>query len=522
MKRPVTARQTALIEQGIKLHNARRFVEAERAYQTVLRENPEHPDALNLMGVLAIEAGQHRIALDYMGKAVKLAPGQAIYRNNLGNALILSTRPEEAVPHLEKAVKLDPDYAEAWSNLGKAWRQIGNIEKAGKYFSEALSVAPGFLRAQIGAAEIQSEMGQFEEAQAAFSRILRLDPRNVEALCGMAATHKLKPDDPLIENFEKLLRDPILRDDEGAPLHHAFGKICNDLGRYEDAFLHFTRGKELKKLRFHMELHSATYAAAKRLFTPAFFAERKHFGTRDKRPVFIVGMPRSGTTLTEQILSSHHSVAGLGELPNLRRIVGGLSFGSGDPTAFTTRVAALSAAEVADLANTYCKAYERAPKTALRMIDKSPHNYELLGLIALMFPEARILHTRRSPMDNCVAIYLQNFNESHGYNGDLTTLGAYYREYRVLMDHWHAALPIRMLDVDYEKTVADLEPGARALVDYLGLDWDENCLRYFEAKRQVRTPSRWQVRQPIYDSSVGRWKNYEKYLGPLKAALHIP
>ncbi|QIG50766.1 tetratricopeptide repeat protein [Nordella sp. HKS 07] len=521
MIRPITARQTALIAKGIALHKAGRFVEAERAYQTVLRENPEHPDALNLMGVLAIEANQFRIAIDYMSTAVKLAPDKAIYRNNLGNALVISSRAEEAVPHLERAVRIDPAYAEAWANLGKAWRQIGDIERAGKYLAKALEAAPGFLQAQIGLAEIQSQMGQFAEAEAAFSRILLLNPRNVEALCGLAGTHKFAAGDPLIENFERMLRDPALRDDERAPLHHAYGKICNDLGRHEDAFRHFTRGKELKKLKFHMELHRATYAAAKGLFTPGFFAARRHFGVPDQRPVFIVGMPRSGTTLTEQILSSHHAVAALGEFPYLRKIVGGLSFGSPDPKAFTAKVAALSAGEIADLAKAYCKAYERVPETARRMVDKSPHNYELLGLIALMFPNAKVIHCRRSPLDNCVAVYLQNFNESHGYSGDLATLGHYYREYQGLMVHWRDALPIRMLDVDYESTVADFESGARALISHIGLDWDENCLRYFETKRQVTTPSRWQVRQPIYDSSVGRWKHYEKFLAPLKSALRI-
>lgn len=138
-----------------------------------------------------------------------------------------------------------------------------------------------------------------------------------------------------------------------------------------------------------------------------------------------------------------------------------------------------------------------------------------------MFPNAKVIHCRRSPLDNCVAIYLQNFNESHGYNGDLPTLGAYYREYQGLMEHWRQALPIKMLDADYESTVADFETGARTLISHVGLGWDENCLRYFELKRQVTTPSRWQVRQPIYNSSVGRWKNYEKFLGPLKAALEV-
>ena len=239
----------------------------------------------------------------------------------------------------------------------------------------------------------------------------------------------------------------------------------------------------------------------------------------DARPVFVVGMPRSGTTLTEQILASHHAIAGLGELPDMRMIARKLDYGSPNPESFTSKVAALGKREVAELAQEYLKAYARAPEGAARMVDKSPHNFEMLGLIALLFPGAHIIHCRRAPMDNCVAVYLQNFNESHGYNGDLATLGVYYREYLGLMQHWREALHFQMLEADYEATVASLEPSARALVAHVGLDWDENCLRFHESERQVRTPSRWQVRQPIYGSSVDRWKRYEKYLGPLKAAL---
>ena len=332
---------------------------------------------------------------------------------------------------------------------------------------------------------------------------------------------KFEPGDPLVSAFENLLRDPHLRIDQRTPLHHSFGKVCNDIGRYDDAIMHFTRGKELKKLKFHMELHRATYAAGKLLFTPEFFASRKSFGLKDERPIFIVGMPRSGTTLTEQILSSHRSIAGLGELPNLRKIVAKLGYGSPDAKTFISNVAALSKKDVTELAKQYCKTYARAPQGALRMVDKSPHNYELLGLIALMFPNAHVIHCRRAPMDNCVAIYMQNFNEAHSYNGDLATLGAYYREYQELMNHWSEVLTIKIMDNKYEDMIADLEPVARSLVEYTGLDWDENCLRFHEFERQVRTPSRWQVRQPIYNSSVDRWKRYEKYLGPLKKALGV-
>ncbi len=503
------------------MHNARRFVEAERSYQTVLRENPEHPDALNLMGVLAVEAGRIDIAIDYMRRAVKLLPRQPIYQNNLGNALIIATRQDEALPHLRKAVQAKPDYADAWCNIGKAYRLLGETGRAAQNFRKALEVSPGFLRAQAGLAELDSETGRFEEAGKAFDRILLLDPRNVEALCGLAVVRKFEAGDPVIKQFETMMRDKRLRDDERAPLHHAFAKICNDLGRYDDAVVHFTRGKELKKLKFHAELHHATYMAQKELFTPAFFAERNGFGSADVRPTFVVGLPRSGTTLTEQILASHNAIEGLGELPDMRKIAYSLGYAAADPETFTKRVAKLTRRETRDIADTYCRAYARAPKEAQRVVDKSPHNYEVLGLIALLFPKAHVIHCRRDPMDNCVAIYMQNFSDSHGYNKDFATLGAYYREYLGLMAHWQDVLPLPIHPIDYEVTVRDFDNTARKLVEFVELPWDENCLKFFESERQVRTPSRWQVRQPIYSSSVDRWKRYEKYLGPLKASLGI-
>ena len=511
----------ALIEQGVQLHRSRRFREAEYVYQSVLRENPRHPDAVNLMGVLAIEAGQNSIALDYLREAVRLAPKQAIYRNNLGNALIIAGQFEEALPHLRRAVTLDPNYAEAWCNTGKAWRMIGDREAAEKYFRKTLTLSPGFLRAQAGLAEIESEMGRFEQAALAFEKILDLDPRNVDALCGIVQTRKFAEKDPIIPLFMKVLRDPALRDDQRAPLHHAFAKICNDVGLYADAFKHFARGKELKKLKFHMELHRETYAAARKTFTREFFASRKHYGIRDGRPIFIVGMPRSGTTLTEQILASHPLVTGLGELPDMRRLARALGYGSAKPEDFTSNVEKLEWAGTRELVSTYLRAFSRAEPGQIRLIDKSPHNYETLGLITLLFPNARIIHCRRNPLDNCVACYMQNFSESHGYNGDLAVLGAYYREYEALMEHWRQVLPNPMIEINYEDMVTNQEATTRRLVYLMGLEWSDECLRFFDLERQVRTPSRWQVRQPMYSSSVGRWKRYDTFLGPLKTALGI-
>ena len=517
--RPGPDGHTQLIQQGIALHNARRFREAERCYQLVLRDNPKHPDALNLMGVLAVEADRFTIAIDYLRKAVAINPRQAIYQNNLGNALFVHSFPEEAIPHLKKAVQLDPKYAEAMCNLGRAYRTIGDAEKARRWFEKALKADVGFLRAKAGLAELAVELGQTEEATEAFRKILALDPWQIEALWGIALARKFEENDPEIQAIEQVLRDPTLRSDQRAPLHHALGKIYNDIGRWEDALGQFIQGKKNKAMKFYMELHRRTYANLRSTFSKTFFAARPGYGHNDERPVFIVGMPRSGTTLTEQILASHPRVHGLGELPDFRKIGQELNYGRPEPEAFSAAVEVMKPKQALKLAERYLRVMKRVPKGAARATDKNPHNYEMLGLIAILFPNAKIVHCRRDAMDTCVSCFMQNFNDSHGYNSDLTVLGQYYREYSALMDHWRDVLPLKFFELNYEDMVADQEGMSRKLIDFVGLEWDDACFEFFNTERTVATPSRWQVRQPIYTTSVKRWKRYEAHLDPLKEAL---
>lgn len=516
-----TPRQAALIQQGISFHNRKQFPEAERCYQTVLRENPGHPDALNLMGVLAVEANRMPLAVDYFRKAVGFLPKEPMYLNNLGNALILTGSYDEAARYLARALEANPNFADAWANLGKCFRQAGATEDARRCYEKALAIQPGFTRARAGLAEAAAELGRFEEAEKAFAEILLKEPSNVEALCGMAMVRSYPPGDPLTGRIRDALVWQVLGADDRTSLHHALAKLLNDAGDYDGAMEEFARGKACRPQRFDLAHHKAVYDGLARVFTRDFFQAREAFGTPDERPVFIVGMPRSGTTLTEQVLASHPQAEGLGELRDMRMIAASLGFGSPDPLAFVRRVEALTADDCRELARRYMEAYARAPASARRLIDKSPHNFELLGLIALLFPKARIIHCRRDPMDSCVAAYMQNFSLSHAYNLDLATLGTYYRHYEDLMRHWSQCLPLPVWDHAYEKMVLDFEDTARQLVDHAGLPWDPACLNYAGHERQVRTPSRWQVRQPIYASSIGRWKRYERHLGPLKQALGL-
>lgn len=509
-----------MIENGLALYGARRFVEAERCFQTVLQQDPKHPDALHMMGLLAIEANQFSAAIDYMQRALQRLPRQPMYLNNLGNAMILAHKPADALRHLRKAIKLSPRYAEAHNNLGRAYRALGQADEARKCFARALAIEPEFIRAQAALGEMLVEIGDMQEAAQVFRTILARDPHNVQALGGLSSAVKFTENDPELDNFEAALKAPNLIPDHRVILHHAAGKICNDLGRYDDAMQHYFAGKKAAGLQFPIALHHRSYASLRRNFSKAGFAGNFAIGNPSNVPVFIVGMPRSGTTLTEQIIASHPQASGAGELPDIRRAGTQLGYGLLDVDVYAKNVRALGAAEAGKIASAYLRSLTRGvPRTALRVSDKNPQNYEQLGLIARLFPNAHVVHCRRNPVDTCISNFMQSFDQSHGYNADLTVLGQYYRDYVQLIDHWRRILPLKFLDLDYEDMISDQERTSRRLIEFLGLDWDDECLRYFDNKRSVTTPSRWQVRQPIYASSVNRWRRYERHLTPLFESL---
>jgi Sulfotransferase family len=255
------------------------------------------------------------------------------------------------------------------------------------------------------------------------------------------------------------------------------------------------------------------------LFTPMLMLSKRGFGSPSEIPVFIVGMPRSGTTLTEQIASSHPQIHGAGELYKMRQVAGRMNFNRRNVQLFAKAIAELDATKTLVLANDYLGHLKTHSLTASRIVDKMPHNFELVGLIALLFPNAKIIHCKRDPIDNSVSCFMNAFSEAHGYNTDQKNLGLYYREYHRLMLHWKKLLPDQIYENTYENMVADQTGETRRLIDYLGMPWDDTCLRYEENDRTVNTISRWQVRQPIYTTSVKRWKNYEGKLQPLIEAL---
>ena len=517
--KPTKAGIAEILSRGLAFYRQKRFKEAEYCYQLVLRQFPNHPQALNFLGMLAVEAKRLDEAIRLLGLAVKQAPKDATVRNNLGNVFLLDDQYEKAVATFRKALALDPKLVPTLISLGKAYRKLGKGEEARQTFERALAFAPHDIEAELGLAETLVEIGELPQAEARFRALLDRDPGNARALLGYAVSHKFTAAEPEVASIEKLLAQPLDKQTDPVTLHHAAGKMLHDLKRHDEAFAEFKASKDAAKTDYDVKAYKEFVDRMIATFDRAFFAARMGYGHSSEVPIFVVGMPRSGTTLTEQILASHPLIFGAGERNDFGDILKDMQFDAIQSPNFPQSIREVRGETIRQAGERYVGSIGRGVRGALRIVNKMPHNFEYLGLIALTFPKAKVIHCRRDPMDNCLSCFMQTFNDSHAYNRDLETLGLYYRQYHRLMRHWQAALPLEIFELPYEEMVAEQERMSRALIAFTGLYWDDACLAFHSTERSVSTPSRWQVRQPIYRSSIKAWRAYEKHLGPLKATL---
>ncbi len=399
--------------------------------------------------------------------------------------------------------------------------KLGRAEEALAAAREALALDPESANAcsVIGMALL--DQGRIEEAQEMLRRALELNPADVNTWFQQAGARRFGEDDlEQIRQLEALIEAGGHPDEQRSYLHFAVAKMYNDCRRYDDAFRHYQAGNELAQ-RTHPHGHDeaeAYCARSEQVFDGAYFERVSGLGVDTPRPLFIVGMPRSGTTLVEQILASHPRVAGGGELDAIPRVVRRLAAELAPPP-YPACLEGIGADRIQRAAAEYLGVLDEVSSEAERVTDKLPGNYLHLGLIATLLPGARVVHCRRDPRDTCLSNYFQRFAEGHHYSYDLAALGRQYRLYERLMAHWRAVLPLPILEVEYEALVGDLEAGVRRLLKFAGLPFDERCLRFWETERTVSTASHWQVRQRVYRGSVGRWRRYARHLGPLLEAL---
>jgi len=438
----------------------------------------------------------------------------------------------QAAVGLQRAGKLDeaehayrallesyPRQVEALGFLALLRWERGDEQDAMRLFEQVLAIAPGAATHHHNYGVVLRQIGRMEDSERHLRQAIELAPDYAEAYHNYVIGHRLHSGDPLISGIDAALSKPGLSDADRCFLHFAAGKFHADSGDDARAFRHYAQANSAKGVRYSLAADARQFAAIQSTFGPGLFARLEQGGNPSRVPIFVVGMPRSGTTLVEQILASHAGVFGAGELRDMMAIAGSLPATVEGDAAFPHCMEALPTQVLDGMARGYLRRVQTLAPDAERVVDKFPQNFLLLGLIALMFPRARIVHCERSALDTCLSCYFQNFTRGQDYSYDLTNLGGYYQLYAAMMEHWRSVLPVPVHALRYEELTADPEATVRRLFDFCGLEWDPACLEFFETRRTVRTASVWQVRQPIYRSSVARWRSYEQELAPLIKAL---
>lgn len=531
-----TAQAVALIEAAINedatvpvyrlnlariCHNTDRYREAVDLLLRYIDQVPHDSTAHHLLGRSLRLCGEFEAALAPARQAHLADPGNSQYLFDYAESLARCRLTAQAVQAYRQLMSLAPGHVEGTRNLAFALRGLNRAE-------EALSVIDGLSEAALGDPAIQcdrgetfEEMGDFGKAEECYRQALALRSGYPTALAQLLKLRDFEPDAVLIEQASAHLRDDGVARPLRIQLHFSLGRLHDRLGDVDAAFAQYRAANELAGQNHPydpglVEDHIDAMIAA---FNRATIDRLAALAPEGDQPIFIVGMPRSGTTLTEQILSSHPAIAGGGELGFFLTCAYDLSHKSGNLRQPFAYLDGIDRAELARIASAYSAELHQAGGDAQHITDKMPLNFLNLGLIAVCFPQSRIIHCRRSPLDNCLSCFIENMHQDQNYSTSLTALGHYYRQYDRLMRHWAQVLPNAILDMRYEELVGDFETQAKRLVGFTGLDWDEGCLAFHTTRRAVSTPSKWQVRQPIYATSVARWHRYARHLEPLRQSL---
>ena len=490
--------------------------------------DPDDAQVLHLIGSLELERGNGEAAYRFLEAAVARDSFSAPAQETLAEAAAATGRFEMAAVALKRVVEAIPGNLAALGNLGSVLLRLDRRDEAAAAFEQALAMEPRSVPVLCNLAILRAEAGDYEAARALYGRVFEAAPDDAEAYHDYSRIKTFQPGDPDLAAMERLRARPDLDSERAMFLDFALAKAFQDMGDWDAAFRHVASGNRLKRatLAFDFAKQEALVDDIISVFDAAFIEARQGAGFDDPRPIFIVGMPRSGTTLVEQILAALPGVHGLGEINQLRDVIsgrGGAGPGvrgmSAKGLGFPAGVVDLGRGDFRRLGEAYMKPLAESAPEALRLIDKMPQNFFFVGLIHLALPGARIVHCVRGPMDTCLSCYQIHFTVGQEFTYDLTDLGRYYRLYHRLMDHWRAVLPGRFLDLSYEDLVARPEPRMRELLDFCELEWDETCLDFHKIRRPVSTASAHQVHQPIYRTAVERWRRYEGHLGALRDAL---
>jgi tetratricopeptide (TPR) repeat protein len=488
-------------------------------YQRAIVLRPDHPAADNNLGAVLNPRGKRDDAVARYMRSLELSRSYADLYNNRGVALMMQGQFVDALAQFNRALEVNPDHADAHCNLGTALATQGRSVEAATHLARALELNPRHADAHNSLGNICKDDARFDDAMAHYGRAIAIRPDHGEAHFNRSEIKFFHRDDAELAALEALARRDDLPVRTAIHVHFALAKALEDAGDYDRSFEHLRVGNTLKRGQVgYDEIRGiGLLRRIAAVFDCALLDRFQGEGDPSTVPVFVLGMPRSGSTLIEQILAGHPRIHCAGELPDFEAAASSVLRGS---DLYPECVPALDGATLRRIGKSYLDRLPALVDGKIRIVDKLPGNFLNIGLIRLFLPNARIIHTMRRPIDTCVSCYSKLFTSGHHYTYDLGELGRFYRGYSELMDHWRSVLPPgAMLDVSYEDVVDDLEGQARRFIDYCGLPWDDRCLSFYNNCRPVRTASAIQVRQPLFRSSLERWRKYERGIGPLLEEL---
>lgn len=512
------------IQQAFSAHQAGKLPQAEALYKEILAIDPNHIDANHFYGLLAHQVGRSDIAVELISKALSKNPKSPQALNNIGMAYQTLGQTDKAISCYKKTLECNPKHARALNNLGVVYQELGKHEEALSFCLEANRIDSGQPQTLNNIGKLYKHLGQKEKAIEFIKQALKIKPDFALAYENLSALVTYYDYDDDIQKMEALFNSDNTSASEKVYLGFALGKAFQEIKEYEKSFNYTHQANKLKRGSFNYDVNRniTMMDDIKKLFTTEFLDQFSDASVSGASPVFIVGMPRSGTTLTEQILASHSMVEGGGEMTYLIHLL--RDHAKAANIEFPKSLLGIHTDVLKTLGHSYLeKTQERFPN-ANRITDKMPANFLFIGLIKIIFPNAKIIHCKRDPMASCYSIYKNNFHTTTAtgmkYAYNLKELGLYCRSYLKLMKHWNKACPEFVYDLEYEKLVSDHETESRKLIEFCNLQWEDKCLEFYRTKRGVATASNVQVRQPIYKSSVQLWKNFEKELLPLKQAIY--
>lgn len=508
---------------AVRLLTDGKLGKAERIVRDLLKAHPTDISAIRILADIGLKLGQLKDAQNLLTRCLELGPEFHAARHSLALVLMRRQQPEAALLEAEKLLAVEPGNPNFLTLKASILARIGEHEEAIALYEEVLKHYPNQARSQMSYGHALKTIGRLDDAIAAYRKCTRLSPEVGEAYWSLANLKTFRFSDEDIEAMRRQVTAEGGDADDQSHLAFALGKALEDRGEYEESFRFYKRGNAIRRIehRHDQRINVMESVRQVKALDKAFFEQRKGFGCQAPDPIFVVGLPRAGSTLLEQILASHSQVEGTSELQDIITISRKLAGRSRENPAgkYPECLATMSADEFRALGESYLETTRIQRSDTPFFIDKMPNNFRHIGLIHLILPNSRIIDARRHPMAGCFSGYKQLFAHGQTFTYSLKGIGKYYRDYVRLMDHWDEVLPGRVHRVQYEDMVGDTEAQIRALLEYCGLPFEEQCLRFYETERAVRTPSSEQVRKPIYKEGLEQWRNFEPWLDPLKEAL---